>query len=503
MKKKNNTIEIIFIIILLLLSFDIIMKEQLGNLDEIWQYNFARNILNNKIPYLEFNIIVTPLYSIIASIFLKVFGNELIVMRIFCAILFFLILYVSYLILKKMNLKREVAFVITLMIYAMFDNGIIGVEYNYLVLFLVLLIEYLEIIAQKKHEKQLITNKSYNIFIGILGGLIILTKQSIGILIFIAIIFTRFIYFERKNLINIIKTIFAIILGVSIPIIIFILYLLINGAFNSFISYCITGINEFTNSVAYYNLIKNEHIHIKVLSVLVPIFLIVFPICWLLTNRNKLANQKKLLIILYIYSAFMFCGMFPGVNAGHFIVYAYPTILLIMIVLYKSMINEIKKYKKYINILVIYILLISSSSLLIIETKKVINIYNEYQTYSLTHYKYIPINTNIEKLIDIIDLYINSEEKNGYQIYILDASASMYMIPIDKYNKDYDLFNRGNFGYNGEKRLIKEIEERKKTKYLILKDSYKMNWQTPTNIINYVKNNKNKIGKIGIFDIYE
>ena len=66
-----------------------------------------------------------------------------------------------------------------------------------------------------------------------------------------------------------------------------------------------------------------------------------------------------------------------------------------------------------------------------------------------------------------------------------------------------NLFNRGNFGYNGEKRLIKEIEERKETKYLVLKDGYKMNWQTPNNIINYVKKNKNKIGGIGNFDIYE
>ena len=33
---------------------------------------------------------------------------------------------------------------------------------------------------------------------------------------------------------------------------------------------------------------------------------------------------------------------------------------------------------------------------------------------------------------------ITSENKN---VYILDASAALYMVPIDRYNKNYDMFN--------------------------------------------------------------
>ena len=57
--------------------------------------------------------------------------------------------------------------------------------------------------------------------------------------------------------------------------------------------------------------------------------------------------------------------------------------------------------------------------------------------------------------------------------------------------------------YNGEKRIIKEIVNSKDTKYLILKDEFNKNWQTPLEIINYVKKNKIKTGEIEIFDIYE
>ena len=51
--------------------------------------------------------------------------------------------------------------------------------------------------------------------------------------------------------------------------------------------------------------------------------------------------------------------------------------------------------------------------------------------------------------------------------------------------------------------MIKQISESKNTKYLVLKEGYRENWQAPVEIINYVKNNKEKIGEIAIFNIYE
>ena len=88
-------------------------------------------------------------------------------------------------------------------------------------------------------------------------------------------------------------------------------------------------------------------------------------------------------------------------------------------------------------------------------------------------------------------------------VKILDASAALYMIPIDKYNKNYDLLLKGNLGKDGEEKIITEIESSKDVKYLILQDKYHKNWQTPLQVINYVKENKNKTGTIGDFDIYE
>lgn len=77
------------------------------------------------------------------------------------------------------------------------------------------------------------------------------------------------------------------------------------------------------------------------------------------------------------------------------------------------------------------------------------------------------------------------------------------MIPLNRYNKNYDLLLKGNLGYNGEDKLIKEISNSENIQYLILKDEYDKNWQISLKVINYVKENKTKIGQIDIFDIYE
>ena len=61
----------------------------------------------------------------------------------------------------------------------------------------------------------------------------------------------------------------------------------------------------------------------------------------------------------------------------------------------------------------------------------------------LQNFKYIKAESNgIQK----IDQFIAECEKNDKTVYILDSTAPIYMIPINKYNKDYDMFLKGNLG---------------------------------------------------------
>ncbi len=83
MKKKD----IIILIAIISIVMAIILPRDLGNLDEIWNYNFAKNIAEGRVPYKDFNMVQTPLLPMIASIFLKLIANELLIMRILAIIM--------------------------------------------------------------------------------------------------------------------------------------------------------------------------------------------------------------------------------------------------------------------------------------------------------------------------------------------------------------------------------------------------------------------------------
>lgn len=70
----------------------------------------------------------------------------------------------------------------------------------------------------------------------------------------------------------------------------------------------------------------------------------------------------------------------------------------------------------------------------------------------IKHFDNIIIEDYLYNEINNIDKYIIEKEKNGKTVYILDVAASIFMIPLDKYNKNYDMFNMGNFGEEGTER---------------------------------------------------
>ena len=109
------------------------------------------------------------------------------------------------------------------------------------------------------------------------------------------------------------------------------------------------------------------------------------------------------------------------------------------------------------------------------------------------------ISEKLENRIRNVESYIeNSKEK----VYILDSDAALYNIPIDTYNKDFDMFNKGNLGGKGEQGQIEKIQNMSNIKILIRKDGLSRNWQTPEEVRKYIKENLEKQESIEIFDVY-
>ena len=74
MKKYKFLIKYI-VIFLIILVFNMLIVPT--DLDEIWSYGFSISMRNGLVPYRDFNMVVTPIYPFIISIFLFIFGKNI------------------------------------------------------------------------------------------------------------------------------------------------------------------------------------------------------------------------------------------------------------------------------------------------------------------------------------------------------------------------------------------------------------------------------------------
>ena len=493
--KKKKIYELLFFLLIFLIILSTILLKPLDDLDEIWNYNFARNIANGLIPYRDFNMVITPLLAMVNGLILKITFNELIVMRILAALLCGSIICMIYKIFRILSIKKEVTIIFTFFIGYLFRD-IFCIDYNYLSLLINLIIIYMEIKFYKQEDEFIKRDIKKDFFIGVLAGLAILTKQTSGILISLVVLGNKLIFVRKKEQFKVYLKLFLYrLLGVMMPTIIFILYLLINNAFSEFIDYTILGILEFSNKIPYKTLIEMNVV--GVLSILVPVAAIYE---WIKTICFE-KDRKMYFLLVYGIAIFVIC--FPISNKIHFMIGGTPIIIAIFYEIYsliKKIVNKISKVKK-VSLFLLFMLEGIIIMFLIYYTYT--NLYKyciSRESFSeLNNFAYISISDSLQEQIKNIDDYIEKEEN----VKILHASAAIYMIPLDRYNKDYDMFNKGNFGYRGEERLIEQISNSNQIKYLILKDEYRENWQAPTEVINYIKNNKEKIGEVEIFNIYQ
>ena len=102
-----------------------IFSELLINLDEVWIYNFARCLQDGLLPYKDVSMVITPLFPIICAVFLKIFGNEMLVLRFFECFEIAAVLFIMYKILNRLKINKWVAlsFVIRNILFLFMDWG--------------------------------------------------------------------------------------------------------------------------------------------------------------------------------------------------------------------------------------------------------------------------------------------------------------------------------------------------------------------------------------------
>lgn len=466
---KKKLIKYLTLITILIFISTSIFTQELNSLDEIWNFSYSKNITDGLIPYKDFTMIVTPLYAYINSITLRLLTPKLYIYRINYIILFtFLINNITKL-LTKINIK-EYKIYISILIYSYFLFHTTYSDYNFFNTLLLISLIYLE--NKNYNKKEYITSG----IIGIICGLMILTKQTTGMIISITsiIIIPIILYLTHKE--KQIKYILVKISTILIIIIFFILQLYKNHTIIDFIDQTIIGLNTF-----------KKNLNLNYIQIII-IILIINTIIYLIKNFYKTIKNKdknyKFNIVLISYSIVNLSLNYPIIDPTHFIISIIPTSLHFII-------NFKPKLKLNAHVILITLMLLINYE----SYKNIKNYIQAYKPNNFDTYKYIKIN-NIDNL-NIITNYIKENEN----VIILDHTSSYYMTAINKYNKYFNMPLAGNIGSNGENEMIKKLKE--KNYIILIKENDKIIKEEFPNLYKYIKNNYKNNENIKNFKIYK
>lgn len=414
--------------------------------DEIWIYGFGTNIVDGLIPYKDFNMVITPFFPYLLSIVLSIFGKKLLIYHIFIA---FIVVLITYLASKKLKIYSILIY-IALLIYS--TNG-----YNTSTLLWLLLL--LTILDRNEKYKELL--------IPIIIGIMILTKQTMILLIIPSLIYSKN---KKKTL-----SIYLIIA------LFYIIYLLMNNNFIEFFDYCLFGMFDFANNNATSSRI------LLIIQTIMCISLVIELI------KSKFRKQEIFYVLLYQVITM------PILEIYHFVLVwcAY-----IYIIFGSKQIKEITKNALFIFLIIIEACLVfTTNEMFTIRDSQYFEHYPKKESFMYGRMSSKVNKEYSEKIKKIIKNYPN------YEIYMFGNYSYIAKLELNIPINKFDLINNGNMGYNGSNKYIKEIKKKcshKKCLFIIDDNELTRKDYTQVNkdILNYVVKNTTKIYSSNIIGAY-
>lgn len=440
MRKKEN-IKIIFkylFLFVLFLGFNLFIQPL--NLDEVWNYGFGHNIYSGLIPYKDFNMVLTPLYSMIMALFFFVFGSNMLVFHIVQALIS---TWTCYFLFKFFKDKAWL-----LILFLFIPWSISFPSYNLFLFSLFVVVLYLE------------KNKGNDYLIGLLLGGLILTKQSVGV----CLLLPSFYYIKDKE--KIIKR----VIGCFIPLALFVIYLIGTNSFNEFLDLCVFGLFDFASGNG-----KRFNIYVVLTGIIVMMTLYFI---------KKDPRDIKNYYVLAFYSVIV-----PLFDAYHFQI---GFLAFLMLLLFNDKIQIKLNYKLF------SIGIILGISLMIFWGrfyKKEIIYPND-----IKHFEYRLLDKNSILLTKEVNEYI---VKNKNREFVFLNSNGYYFRLVNDMKIGYlDLINTGNWGFKGSDKMLDAIKKKSDAIFIVDKSELSPIKQIDKRILNYVIKNGKKIDSIKIYDIY-
>lgn len=477
MKKKYETLVFVYIFLSIFCS---IMLRSLSSLDELWQYGFGRNIATGILPYKDMNMIVTPFSMWVLGLFIRLLGEEIYIYRLLGVLVCATAVYICYKILILLQVKKRFVFCMIAYICA-FYCVFFTYDYNFLNMTLQVLIIYLylnRLLCTKAYWKS-----DFMLFLtGICSGLPIITKQTTGLTLMFSSILVYYIIWKKDSAKK--KLLFGI--AITLPGVVFFVWLIVNQILDDFIFYSVKGLGKFSHKVTLGDFLFRSGI----INTCIGCGTIL--ICFLVISKiikNKGRIERNVWIIIFILAMGGMIVIYPITDSIHVSVAIFPIILL-GILLLADVMNKQSDIRMEVLIFAIFLGL---------GLPIYINIDENSKWSELKHMKYVLMDRGLEENINKVNDYMERLETDD--IYIVDASACLYKIPMDMYIKDYDLFLNGHWGTESPLEVVERLKDREGYIF-ILKEDYLLNWQVPKEAVTYVRNEFKKIDEVEQFEVY-
>ena len=426
---------LIFILIFIfVLVFNLVIS-QLG-MDEIWNYGFSYNIANGLIPYKDFNMVITPFYPMFMALFM-IISKSLILFHMINSLIITILVFIIH----KLT-KEKVYIVIPLLIFPL---CIIQPNYNVFILFLFILLIYLE-----KENKN-------DYLIGILLSLIFLTKQSIGIFLI-----PVSLYYLKQN-----KKLLKRFIGFTIPIIIFIIYLLVTNSYKEFIDLCILGLFDFGKGNTNINML-----------LIIPVVLVLILLISMRKNKN-----------IYNYYLLGFLSMcIPLFDLYHIQIFIVAYLIILIV-------DDVKIFKPKLIGTLLFI-----GALCINVIKSNIDFKNYPNNINVFNYRYID-KTGINNTNEVLKYM----KKYNNKVMFIGPVGYYYKLIANQKLTKLDLINEGNLGYNGANKLLKQVKELDDDYVFFINKNDNIDvigTQTDRKLVKYILKNYKKIDETKYYNIY-
>ena len=474
--------------ILILIAFPIIVYTAIIPIyssDELYNFQSVCKMVNGFAIYKDFNVIVTPMFFYVGALLQKIFGNYILVFRIYSIIILYLFYTTFYVILRKFNVRSKVATTGLLMLMSA-SMTLIFNSANYNVLsVLFYLIGTLLAINQP--------SKKNSFFIGLVAYLTFMTKQNVGVFFVLALIISQLFCYKKQAIKHILIQlgICALLIGLSM------IVLMVQDSFDEFVNYAFSGLPSFAQeNLSIFNLKTPKIATIYIISAIVTVLFL----------RKAIKEKKIEYYKLFIFAIMLNFITIPIFNTYHIFLSVTLTMAELVILMnklfdkgcsdeeYEKRIKElhlmsIDKMLVIMDIILYFVIVLTMANILLLyqkpELEKDIN-----SPFFLTLHEEEMMNC-VEKTLEYI-----KENKN---VIVFSDDACLYTPILKTNNGILDLPFRGNLGKEGTSALKEKLDNLEDAKILLEEENF---CQIPEEMIDYIKNNYTYEGEMEGYLIY-